>query len=56
MPNWGVGSSMGVLYPQFLHSTVGEEGRIEGLIDSWEGVLLMDVSVQMQIYLPCGSF
>lgn len=47
MPNWRVKSSMGVSYPLFLHSIVGEEGSIEVLVDSWEGVELMDSSVNL---------
>lgn len=34
-------------YRQFLHSIVGEEGRIEVLINSWEDAMLMDSSVNL---------
>lgn len=47
MPNWRVKSSVGVSYRQFLHSIVGEEGRIEVVISSWEGAMLMDFSVNL---------
>lgn len=46
-PNWRVKSSVGVSYPQFLHSIVREQGRIEVPIDSLEGGVLVDSSVNL---------
>lgn len=47
MPSWRVKPSVGVSDPQFSLSIVGEEGRIEVLLDSGEGVVLTDSSVLM---------
>lgn len=47
MPNCRIKFSVAVSQPQFLQSVVGEENRIEVLIDSWEGVVVLDSSVNL---------